>query len=118
MPGQATHSKDAQRKPKKRGRGRQKRDERKRLTRRLRDAIAERPLELPEMIGVLGDAEDEVLAALRVLGKKSRGRLRSGVLDGRNCWWWVPPAEAPPAEAPPAEAPPAEAAAAGAGDLR
>jgi hypothetical protein len=28
---------------------------------------------------------------LRLLGKKTRGRLRSGVLDGRNCWWWDPP---------------------------
>jgi hypothetical protein len=94
MPGQATQSKHPRRKQKKGGHGRHARDERKRLTRRLRDVLSERALELPEMIGLLEASEPEVLEGLRVLGKKTRGRLRSGVLDGRNCWWWDPPPQA------------------------
>jgi hypothetical protein len=107
MPDQATQSKDARRKQKKGGHRRHARDERKRLARRLRDALSEYALELPEMIDLLAASESEVLEGLRVLGKKTRGRLRSGVLDGRNCWWWDPPPEAAleaPAEVP-AEAP-------------
>ena len=61
------------------------------LTRRLRAALTERPLELVEMGATLRAEEEPVLVALRLLGKKKRGRLRSGVVDGRNCWWWEPP---------------------------
>jgi hypothetical protein len=105
MPGRATQSKHPRRKQKKGGHGRHARDERKRLTRRLRDALSEHALELPEMIGLLEASEPEVLEGLRVLGKKTRGRLRSGVLDGRNCWWWDPPPQAALAapDAPPLE---------------
>jgi hypothetical protein len=67
------------------------------LTRRLRAALTERPLELVEMGATLQAEEELVLVALRRLGKKKRGRLRSGVVDGRNCWWWEPPPAAPDA---------------------
>jgi hypothetical protein len=65
------------------------------LTRRLRDVLAERPLEFDEMRASLQAEEALVLDALRRLGKKKRGRLRSGVVDGRNCWWWEPPGAVP-----------------------
>ena len=61
------------------------------LTRRLRAALTECPLELVEMGATLQAEEEQVLAALRRLGKKKRGRLRSGVVDGLNCWWWERP---------------------------
>ena len=67
------------------------------LTRRLRAALTERPLELVEMGATLQAEEGLVLVALRRLGKKKRGRLRSGVVDGRNCWWWEPPLAGPDA---------------------
>jgi hypothetical protein len=73
-----------------------KREERRRLTRRLRQALSERPLEIAEMQEVLQVDEPMVLAGLRRLGKKPGRRLRSGVLEGRNCWWWeqaCPPPE-------------------------
>jgi hypothetical protein len=67
------------------------------VTRRLRAALAERPLELVEMCATLQADEELVLIALRRLGKKKRGGLRSGVVGGRNCWWWEPPPDAPDA---------------------
>jgi hypothetical protein len=76
-------------------RARAKRAGRRLVARRLRDALAERPLELPEMIAALGVDEHAVLVALRDLGKKTRGRLRSGAPGGRNCWWWEVPVEPP-----------------------
>ena len=73
-----------------------KKQSRKRLTRRLRDILTEQPLEIAEMEAALGLDEAAVLLGLRELGERKRGRLRSGVRDGRNCWWWEPPAGAPP----------------------
>ena len=71
------------------------------MTRRLRAALAERPLELGEMGAALQAEEELVLIALRRLGKRKRGRLRSGVVDGRNCWWWEPPPAPDDAGGPP-----------------
>jgi hypothetical protein len=68
------------------------------VDRRLQAALAERPLEFEEMRAELQVEEEAVLGALRRLGKKKRGRLRSGVVDGRNCWWWEPPPTEPDAQ--------------------
>jgi hypothetical protein len=77
-----------QSKEKKRDLKRRERQNRRRVTRRLRQALSERPLEIAEMQEVLQVDEPMVLAGLRRLGKKPGRRLRSGVLEGRNCWWW------------------------------
>jgi hypothetical protein len=62
--------------------------ERRRIARRLRQALSERPLEIVEMQAVLQVDEPLILAGLRRLNKKPGLRLHSGVLEGRNCWWW------------------------------
>jgi hypothetical protein len=67
---------------------RRDRQERRKIARRLRQALSERPLEIVEMQAVLQVEEPQVLAGLRRLNKKPGRRLRSGVLEGRNCWWW------------------------------
>ena len=73
---------------KKREARRRERQERRHLTRRLREALSQRPLEILEMQEVLRVGEPLILAGLRRLNKKPGKRLRSGVLEGRNCWWW------------------------------
>ena len=73
---------------KKREARRRERQERRHLTRRLRETLSQRPLEILEMQEVLQVGEPLILAGLRRLNKKPGRRLRSGVLEGRNCWWW------------------------------
>lgn len=90
---------------------------RKRIARRLRDALAQRSLTITQMVEVLGADEPTVLLALRRLrksgkakagkaGRKRSGaagrtnRLRSGMVAGRPCWWWKPD-ESGAAEPPP-----------------
>jgi hypothetical protein len=65
---------------------------RRRFARRLRALLLARPLEIAEMAAALEVEEGVVLVGLRDLRKKRRGQLSSGVVDGRNCWWWVPAA--------------------------
>jgi hypothetical protein len=64
--------------------------ERRALARRLQEALVERPLDFPAMEAVLGRDQEVVVAALRELAdrKPDRLRLRSGILEGRACWWW------------------------------
>jgi hypothetical protein len=75
--------------------GRRDRQERRHIARRLRQALSERPLEIQEMQEVLQVGEPLILAGLRRLNKKPGRRLRSGVLEGRNCWWWEQPCPPP-----------------------
>lgn len=77
-----------------------KKKERKDAAKRLREVLAERPLELHEMMAILSAQEDLVLAALRELGEKKRSRLRSGMVEGRPCWWWEKKADRPKAKNP------------------
>jgi hypothetical protein len=68
--------------------------DRKDVARRLRDVLAEGPRDMAEMAGALGTAPDVVVIGLRRLGKSAsrKGRLRSGMVAGRACWWWEGPA--------------------------
>jgi hypothetical protein len=60
------------------------------VSKRLRGALAERELSIPEMMAALEVGEDAVLYALRRLGKSKKGTLRSGMVEARPCWWWEP----------------------------
>ena len=57
---------------------------------RVRALLAGREATIPEMVGELDVTEDAVLYALRRLGKSKKGTLRSGIVDGKPCWWWEP----------------------------
>jgi hypothetical protein len=70
------------------GEGKVKKRERKAAARRLRGMLAERPMEIGEMMSGLDASEAMVLEALRELGEKKRSRLRSGMVADRPCWWW------------------------------
>jgi hypothetical protein len=85
---------------------------RKELARRLRSALTGSPITIAQMVEALAADEDAVLGALRRLGKRRKsykGRLHSGMVAGRPCWWWEPAALGPEPEATAAEAPPAAA---------
>ena len=61
---------------------------RKALARRLQSALLADKLSVGQMQALLSTNEAGVLAALRALGARRRSGLRSGMRDGRACWWW------------------------------
>ena len=58
------------------------------VARRLRAFLSAGEHTIPEMVAQLDVTEDAVLYGLRRLGKSKKGVLRSGMVDGRPCWWW------------------------------
>ena len=59
------------------------------ITKALRAYLADGPRTIPEMIAALSVTEEAVLFGLRRLGKSKKGILRSGMVQGRPCWWWA-----------------------------
>ena len=68
---------------------------RKGVTKRLRALLAGGPHTIAHMRSMLAVDEDAVLYGLRRLGKAKRGRLRSGMVAGKPCWWWEAPPPSP-----------------------
>jgi hypothetical protein len=58
------------------------------VTKSLRTYLGAGPHTILEMIAALTVTEDAVLFGLRRLGKSKKGTLRSGMVEGRPCWWW------------------------------
>ena len=58
------------------------------VSKRLRDLLSAGKPTIPEMMAQLDVTEEAVLYALGRLGKSKKGTLRSGMVEGRPCWWW------------------------------
>ena len=58
------------------------------VTKNLRAFLAGGTHTIPEMMAGLDVTEEAVLYGLRRLGKSKKGTLRSGMVEGRPCWWW------------------------------
>jgi len=58
------------------------------VTKSLRAYLSGATHTISEMIAGLDVTEDAVLFGLRRLGKSKKGTLRSGMVEGRPCWWW------------------------------